>query len=314
MVAAGLCWSTGGILVRSVTVTNAWEIVFWRALFMAVFIGVFLLVRQRGHVMTQIAAVGVPGAIAGGLLALTFFLFILSVTRTTVANTLVVMSTSPFIAALFGRLFLGEHVLRRTYFAMSAGLVGIALMFADALGGGGWSGNLLALGVPLVFGSNIILLRRMGAAVDMVPTVLLAGLIAISIALPMGWPLTASWHDVGVLAFMGFFQLGLGCLLLTLAAPHLSAAEIGLLSLLETTLGPVWVWIGIGERPSDLALVGGSIVVGSLIINELAGLYQRRAAASLSSSGVAIAHTSPIINRLTNGSAGKESAPSRPPA
>lgn len=267
MVAAGLCWSTGGILVRSVTVTDAWEVVFWRALFMATFIGVFLTVQYRHRALAQVAAVGLPGVLAGVLLASASFLFILSVMRTTVANALVLMSISPFVAAVFGRLFLGEPVPRRTYLAMVAGLAGITLMFADALGSGALSGNLLACGVPIVFAANIILLRQMGATADMVPTVLIAGLLAITVALPLGWPLTASWHDVSVLAVMGVFQLGCGCLLLMLAVPHLSAAEIGLLSLLETTLGPVWVWFGIGERPSDTALFGGVIVISSLTVN-----------------------------------------------
>jgi drug/metabolite transporter (DMT)-like permease len=157
---------------------------------------------------------------------------------------------------------------------MVAGLAGIALMFGDALGSGALSGNLLACGVPVVFAANIILLRHMGATADMVPTVLLAGLIAIAIALPLGWPLTASWHDVGVLAVMGVFQLGFGCLSLMRAVPHLSAAEIGLLSLLETTLGPVWVWLGIGERPSDAALFGGVMVITSLLANEIVGMQR----------------------------------------
>lgn len=272
MLSAGLCWSTSGILVRSVTLTDAWEVVFWRALFMAVFIGACLVMWHRQRTVERIVAVGRPGLLAGCLLASTFFFFILSVMQTTVANTLVLMSTAPFVAALFGRTFLGEQVPRRTYVAMAAGLMGIALMFVDALSSGGMLGNLLACGVPLAFGANIVLLRRMGASVDMVPTVLLAGLVAITVALPMGWPLTASWHDVGVLAVMGVFQLGAGCLLLTLAAPHLSAAEIGLFSLLETTLGPVWVWLGIGERPSDPSLLGGVIVVAALIVNEIVGL------------------------------------------
>ena len=273
MSAAGLCWSTGGILVRSVTITSAWEIVFWRALFMALFIGIFLIARYGSRTISYVAAVGFPGLLAGAFLASSFFLFILSVMRTTVANSLFLMSTSPFVAALFGWLFLNEHVSRRTMIAMTASLVGIALMFADAFGSGGsLSGNLLACGVPLAFGANVILLRKMGASVDMVPTVLLAGLIAIPIALLMSWPLTASWHDVGILAVMGTFQLGMGCLLLTLAAPHLSAAEIGLLSLLETILGPVWVWLGVGERPSDTALLGGLVVLSSLVVNQLARL------------------------------------------
>ena len=274
MTAAGLCWSTGGILVRSVTITNAWEIVFWRASFMALFIGIFLIARYGSRTFSHVAAVGFPGVLAGAFLASSFFFFILSVMRTTVANSLFLMSTSPFVAALFGWLFLNEYVPRRTAIAMTISLVGIALMFADAFGpsSGALSGNLLACGVPVAFGANIILLRKMGASVDMVPTILLAGVIAVSIALPTGWPLTASWHDVGVLAVMGTFQLGMGCLLLTLAAPHLAAVEIGLLSLLEPILGPVWVWLGVGERPSDTALLGGLVVLSSLVVNQLAGL------------------------------------------
>ncbi len=106
----------------------------------------------------------------------------------------------------------------------------------------------------------------------MVPAVLLAGLFSIVAALPFALPLTASAADLGVLALMGFIQLGLGCVLMTLATRHLAAGEIGLLALLETILGPIWVWIGIGERPSDLALVGGVIVLAALAVDSLPAL------------------------------------------
>ncbi len=272
MVGAGLCWSTGGILIRSVTLTDAWEIVFWRALFMALFMGVVLTGWHGAQVVKHVVAVGFPGLVAGALLASTFFFFILSVMRTTVADTLVLMSTTPFVAAVFGRFFLGERVPRRTYLAMTVGLAGILLMFTDAMGKGNLVGNALACYVPFAFGANIMILRRMGASIDMAPTVLIAGLVALPIALLLGWPLAASLHDISVLAFMGTFQLGCGCLLMTKATRHLSAAEIGLLSLLETILGPFWVWLGIGERPSDPALLGGVIVIVALVGNELAGL------------------------------------------
>jgi drug/metabolite transporter (DMT)-like permease len=75
---------------------------------------------------------------------------------------------------------------------------------------------------------------------------------------------------------MGAVQLGIGCMLMTLATRDLSAAEVGLLSLLETTLGPIWVWIGVGERPTDVALLGGMVVIGALALNGLFGLVQER--------------------------------------
>jgi drug/metabolite transporter (DMT)-like permease len=107
---------------------------FWRALFMALFIGILLIARYGSQTASYIAVVGLPGVLAGAFLTLSFVLFILSVMRTTVANSLILMSTAPFVAALFGRIFLHEHVPRRTVIAIAIGLVGIALMLADAFG------------------------------------------------------------------------------------------------------------------------------------------------------------------------------------
>jgi drug/metabolite transporter (DMT)-like permease len=129
--------------------------------------------------------------------------------------------------------------------------------------------------VPLAFAAQVAVLRRYGAEVDMLPTVMIAGIISIALALPLAWPLEATGRDVAVLALMGAFQLALGCALMTLAVRHLAAAEIGLFALLETILGPIWVWIGIGERPSDLALLGALIVVGALAANAALGARER---------------------------------------
>lgn len=264
MVGAALCWSTGGILIRHVSIADAWEIVFWRSLFMFVFLAVVLAVWHRGSMLRRIADVGAPGVLSSALLAATFFFFILSITRTTVANTLVLTSTGPFFVAVTAYLMLGERVPPRTWLAMLVALGGIVLIFGAGLGSGRALGNFLALGVPIAFALNIVILRRQHAHVDMVPTVMLAGLFSIVLALPLAWPLTPSLGDLSVLALMGCLQLGTGCVLMTMATRYLSAGEVGLLSLLETTLGPLWVWLGVGERPSDMALIGGGIVIGAL--------------------------------------------------
>ena len=74
---------------------------------------------------------------------------------------------------------------------------------------------------------------------------------------------------------MGVVQLAMGCILLVRATPHLTAAEISLIGLLESLLAPLWVWVGVDERPSDLALVGGLIVIGSLMLNEVLALRRK---------------------------------------
>ena len=136
MIVAALCWSSGGILVRQLSITNAWEIVYWRSLFMALFvIGVLVALHGRGMPRAVVAA-GWPGIVSGTFLAGTFFFFIASLTRTTVANTFVIMSASPFLAAIAGRLVLKETVPARTWTAMAVASAGIVVMFSDSLDAG----------------------------------------------------------------------------------------------------------------------------------------------------------------------------------
>lgn len=280
MVAAALCWSLGGILIRNVRVDDPFEIIAWRSIFMVVFLTGTVALMNRGRVVASVRGMGAAGVLSGALLGSTFFFFVLSITRTTAANTFILMSTVPFFVAVFAMIALGERVPARTWLAMTVALGGIVVMVADGVGAGHLSGNLLALGVPLAAALNVVLLRRQRTRVDMVPAVLLAGVFSIVVALPLAWPLTASLQDLGVLLVLGFVQLGLGCVLMTLATRHLAASEIGLLALLETILGPIWVWIGIGERPTDLALAGGLVVLGALGADILPGLRARALAPS----------------------------------
>jgi drug/metabolite transporter (DMT)-like permease len=276
MIVAALCWSSGGILVRQLSITNAWEIVFWRSLFMALFVAGVLLVMHGRAMPKAVLAVGVPGLLSGTFLAGTFFFFIASLTRTTVANTFVIMSASPFLAAIAGRLVLKEPVPARTWIAMAVASAGIVVMFADSLDAGRLAGNLLALGVSVCFAAQVTVLRKFHATVDMLPQVMVAGLVSLVVALALSPPFAASGQDLAVLALMGCVQLGTGCLLATAASRHLTATELGLLALLEPITGPLWVWVLMGERPSSLALIGGAIVFGAVIANEAFAAWRGR--------------------------------------
>ena len=273
MLGASLCWSTGGLFVRSVSTPNSWEIAFWRSLAMGVFLLVWLSFRYAGNVRRAVVAIGPGGFLAGLCMAASFLGFILAVTQTTVAHTLVIISTTPFLAALFGRVFLGELVPVRRYVAMSIALTGIVAMCLDSFTAGTLTGSIIAGGCAVAFAACVILLRHSQARADMTPAILVAALISSAVALSFSLPFQAVWQDIGILACMGTLQGGLGCLLMTLAARYITAVEVSLLALLETILGPLWVWIGVGERPSDLAIVGGVVVVSSLALNELLGLY-----------------------------------------
>jgi len=272
MLGATLCWSTAGMLVRNMDLKDSWEITFWRSLFMTLFIAGLLAIQYRGAVLARMRAVGTAGVVAGALWALMYICFILALGHTTVANVLVLSSIAPFSAALLGWLFLHERVPARTWLAMVAAFAGIVVMFVDGIGGGGLVGNLIALTIPFAFAVNVIILRRMHAHVDMLPTLILSGIFSMAVVLPFAWPMELTAKDAALLAIMGVVQLGLGVLLMIRAAPLLAAAEIGLLAVLETIFGTFSTWLVVGERPGNLALIGGAAVVVALVVNELFGL------------------------------------------
>jgi drug/metabolite transporter (DMT)-like permease len=280
MVVAAACWSSGGYLVRQLSITNAWQIVFWRSLFMALFVAGVLLALHRRTLPQRLVAAGWPAVVSGAFLAGTFFFYIGSLTRTTVANTNVLMSVSPFLAAIAARLVLREPVPLRTWIAMSVAFAGVVTMFSRSLDAGQLAGNLLARGVSCCFAAQITVLRRFHATVDMLPQVLVAGVLSLAVAGVIAAPLPIGARDLAVLALMGAVQLGTGCLLATAASRRLSATEIGLLALLEPLLGPVWVWVLMGEHPGPATLVGGAVVLGAVVVNEGFAAWRGRTAST----------------------------------
>ena len=280
MLGATSCWAMAGILVRTMRLTDGWEITFWRSLFMTVFVLGVLVVQYRGATWQRIMAVGWPGMLVGALWALMYVCFILALGRTTVANVLVLSSLAPFASAIMGGMFLHERVPGRIWFAMTAAIAGIVLMFVDSMNSGALGGNLLALIIPLAFACNIVILRKTHAHVDMIPTLIWSGVFSMAATLPLALPLEATTLDLSLLAIMGVVQVGLGSLLMLAAAPRLRAAEIGLFAVLETVFGTLSTWLVVGEHPGRLALLGGLITVAALIINELIALRTRMMTAS----------------------------------
>jgi len=151
-------------------------------------------------------------------------------------------------------------------------------MFGSGFAGGEprhLTGMLIALAVPLAAAVNLVTLKHAGRSVDLVPAVLLGGVFSAAATLPFALPFHANAHDLVLLAVLGCLQLGLPCMLMVRASPHLSAPEIALLALLEVVLGPLWAWLGAGEAPALATLAGGALVLAALLLNELAALGLR---------------------------------------
>ncbi|MQX35913.1 DMT family transporter [Roseospira navarrensis] len=276
--AAGmLVISPDGMLVKMVQDADSLQVVFWRSLLLGlVLCAVVALHRGRGAV-AHVRAMGPLGLLAGLMMAVTNISFVVAMMLTTVANTLVVIATIPMFSALFGLVLIRERVRTRTWIAMSVSFLGVVIIMSGSvgLGGGTLIGDLVALSIPVALGLALVLMRKAGDR-DTIPPVALGGLLSALAVLPFCNPFGITAHDMIVIGIMGAVVSPLALSLYTSGARYIPAAEVALLALIETALGPLWAWVGVGEQPPLMTLVGGSLVIGAIVVNNTLALMRRR--------------------------------------
>jgi drug/metabolite transporter (DMT)-like permease len=284
--AAAVFWSTGGLMARTVE-TDPWTTVFWRGLFCAAFLLAVTALREGRATPGVFAGMGAAGLGMAVCFATASTCFIMALSRTSVANVLIIQSLSPFMAGLLGWAWMGERVAGRTWVAMSVALAGSTIMvsryFYATPATGSLSGDVLAFTVALAFAVATVFLRRR-RRVQMLPAAALAALLTSVVASAGARPWTADAGDLLLLALFGAGQLGLGMILFTAGARRIPVAEASLIAVLESVLGPVWVWLALGENPGGPSLLGGTIVLAALAGHTAADLrLEQRAAAQAGS-------------------------------
>ncbi len=253
------------LLVRLVE-TDVWTILFFRGVLVALALVAFFGVRLGRATPDIFLTMGRAGILSGILAAASNILFVVSLTLTSVANTLVIVSAAPLFAAIHSRNFLREAISPRTWIAVLVVFIGIAAIFSGNLGGGALIGDLCAIGAALFFSGHLTTLRY-AKHLNMVPSVALAGLFTALAVLPLAAPLSVSLRDLVLLTVMGFVMLPLALGLIALGPRLIPAPEVGLLILLESVLGPFWVWLVIGEVPAVQTFYGGVLVLGTLAVH-----------------------------------------------
>lgn len=264
-----LLWSSAGVVTRRLESAEGFEVTFWRSLFCVIGVGLALAWQARGRFWRPVVAMGPVGLASGLMWAAMFTGYMLALTRTSTANTLLVLSLAPFLTALLSWAVLRERVRAGTWAAIVAAGAGMAWMVRDGVSAQGLSGMAIALMVPVASAINIVMLKRVRASVDLAPAVLLGAVLSCVITLPAAWPLSASLHDIALLAGLGFLQLALPCMLMVRAARVLAPHEVALIALLEVVLGPIWSWLGAGEAMTPATIQGGLVVLAALVGNEL---------------------------------------------
>ena len=272
--AAGTIWSLMGLGLRQIEAASVWQILFWRSVGMIPLLLGFMWWTSRGRPLAALRAVGLAG-IAGGLgLVVAFAGAIFAFQTTTVANAVLLFAASPFVAAVLGWLFLREAVRPSTWIAIAIAVCGMYLMVSDGLETGAFAGNMAALLSAAGFGVFSVALRW-GRVGDMMPVAFLgsifSSLFAAGVLIFRGEPIPAAQHDMGVAMAIGFFVVAMGMVLFTLGSRVVPAAELTLLSLVEVLLGPIWVWLALGETASQNTLIGGGVLLAGVVFNAAMG-------------------------------------------
>lgn len=282
MVAIAFMWSIAGVVTRHLESARSFEVTFWRSFFTLLSLMVILPLFQGREVFSRIRHGGRALWISGVCWSFMFTAFMMALTLTSVANVLITLAVGPFLTALLARVLIGHQIAMRTWLAIAVAGLGIAWMFGGDLqansDGAQLAGTLVALLVPMAGAINWTVVQRsqaQGDKVDLVPAVMVGAFISSLVTLPLALPLTATAHDIALLAMLGLVQLAIPCVLSVRCASVLKAPEIALLALLEIIFGILLAWLGAGEVPGTNVLTGGALVLGALLVNELFGWRQR---------------------------------------
>ena len=262
------------LLIRLVS-ADAWTLTFWRGVLYAVGMTAAVAVFYRGRTRQQFLALGRAGLFIALIFGFGKVTFIVSITNTTAANTLFIVSTSPLFAALVAWLLMREPVGARTWAAMAFALLGIGIIASEGVDRGGMTGNVAALLTALVLGTSFALTRRYRER-NVIPAMALSGLISAVLVLPLASPFSLSPSDLAPLGIMGLVVLPVSFALIFIGPRYIPAPEVSLVLLLEAVLGPYWVWLALGEEPGGRTLIGGAVVLATLAGHSTLKLWAER--------------------------------------
>ena len=261
--------SFNGLTIRSLDTTDALLINIYRSIALVFTVSLVSIIKTHTPFITQIQAIGWPGIWGGILLGSANIFFLQAMTNTSVANALFTISAIPFITALLAYIFLKEKLELTTMVTMIFASIGVYIMFSSGFSSGQMYGNIMALLTAGVFSSFAIIARKY-RAIDMIPTLILAGIISGLIGFFMRLDnLVISMNDLFLCFLLGGILSGMANCGFVIASRHLVAAEVTLYMFIEFALGPLWVWIFANENISKASLAGGLIIMVSVLIKTI---------------------------------------------
>jgi drug/metabolite transporter (DMT)-like permease len=271
----GSCMSFVGLMMRLLETGDALVILFYRSIGLVAMVTVIACLRRRVLPMQFLASLDKADVMMGVALGLAFVTYVFAMLMTSVASTLFLLTTSPFLAAIIGWVWIGERPHAFTWWAMLGAMIGVGVMLGDGWEMGRTLGNIVALISALAFSVMLVLARRNNRGDVLGGTFLggiFAGAMAGAAALLIGDGLSISTYDLGMTLSMGAFTIGIGIAFVTWGTSYVPAAETSLLVLIESVLGPIWPWVFLGESMSKLEITGGAVVMAAVALLALTSL------------------------------------------
>ncbi len=258
--------SPDGLLTRLIHVDH-WTLIFWRTLFLSFGMWMITSFTCRDQTWQKYKSMGRGGLMMALIYSLGTISFITAITHTSVANTLIILSTTPLFAAIIGWVFLREPIPLRTWIAILLVGIGIFVISSDSENQvSSLFGDLAAMLGAFCLASGFTIVRRF-PSISIFPVISTSGFLTALIILPLAQPFSVTQADMGYLLIMGVYMLPVATALMYLGPKYIPAPEVGLMLLLESLLGPIWVWLALGEQPGVRTFIGGAIILTTLAIN-----------------------------------------------
>ena len=264
----GFCLSWGGFIIRSFEEATVWQILLLRSVFFMIALMFFLIATYKKNTIKIIKDDGFPAVLGGLVMSLSFIAFVVSMSITTVANVVFIISTQTMFLAIFGYFYLKEKVSLISFFSILLAMGGITIMVGDSLSTSSFLGNIVALAIPINF-SILVMIIRKNKNLDMVPAIFYSGIFSIIYGLILSESFVFTGHDILMGFFLGVPQLAFGFICITIGSRTTPSTTIGLLMLTETLFAPVWVWIFLNEIPPLSVLIGGCVIITAIILKSL---------------------------------------------
>jgi len=259
LLAAGFFLSFGGLLIRLIEDASTMQVTSYRSVTFSLMALLYIVIKFKSGTRQAFINIGSSGLLLALIVGTSNIFFVYGMSNTTVTNAVFLMSTGPLWAALASYFFLKKIVGLKTIIAITGSMIGIAVMFSQGLQSSNYLGNIIILGVPICFAFQLTLINKR-SDIDYMPSTFLAGIFVVLVGVFTITDHSISTRDLSIILLMGAFQVGLGFVLITIGSRYIPPHRAALYILLEPVLAPIWAWVGVGETPQIIELIGGLIV------------------------------------------------------